>query len=61
MLPDPERQVFEAIFYGGATYSDAAQLLSVNERTVRRRMNRARLHLARTYFQTVNSQHEHGP
>lgn len=45
-LPEPERQVFEFIWYGGATYAEAAGLLKVARRTVIRRMNRARLKLA---------------
>ena len=44
-LPDRERDVFELIWYAGATYQDAAKMLGITRRTAIRRMNRARLRL----------------
>lgn len=45
-LPDEEQAVFESIYYGGATYEEAALFLGVSRRTAIRRMNRARLCLS---------------
>jgi RNA polymerase sigma-70 factor (ECF subfamily) len=45
-LPDDERRVFELVWYGGATYCEAADVLGIARRSVIRRMNRARLRLA---------------
>lgn len=36
-LPDSERAVFDMIWYQGLTHADAASLLDVDERTIRRR------------------------
>ena len=44
-LPDDQREVFDLIWYGGATRKEAAELLQISERTVIRRLNRARLHV----------------
>lgn len=44
-LPAPEREAFEFVWYAGATYAEAADLMGVARRTVIRRMNRARLRL----------------
>ena len=41
-LPDDERQVFNLLWYQGLTQSEAAVLLGVTERTVRRRWVAAR-------------------
>lgn len=46
-LPNDERTVFEAVFYGGMTYAETASLTGVTRRTVIRRMNCARLRLTR--------------
>jgi RNA polymerase sigma factor (sigma-70 family) len=45
-LPHQEREVFDFIWYGGATYGEVAEILEISRRTVIRRMNRARLKLA---------------
>ena len=44
-LPNDEREVFELIWYGGLIRKDVAKLLGVAEKTVLRRMNRARIQL----------------
>jgi RNA polymerase sigma-70 factor (ECF subfamily) len=44
-LPDDERQVFELVWYQGLTQLEAAELLEVSEKTIRRRWTAARLHL----------------
>jgi RNA polymerase sigma-70 factor (ECF subfamily) len=44
-LPEAEREVFEIVWYAGATRDEAAQLLGVSSRTVIRRLNQARLSL----------------
>jgi RNA polymerase sigma-70 factor (ECF subfamily) len=44
-LPDDERAVFDLLWYQGVTQAEAAQLLQVNERTVKRRWQSARLKL----------------
>ena len=41
-LPPDERQAFELVWYGGVTQKEAADLLQVSERTIIRRLNRAR-------------------
>jgi RNA polymerase sigma-70 factor (ECF subfamily) len=41
-LPSDEQQVFSLIWYHGMTQTEVAQLLTVNERTVRRRWTSAR-------------------
>lgn len=45
-LPIQEREVFELVWYQGLTQQDAATLLKVNERTVRRYWTSARLLLS---------------
>lgn len=45
-LPDDEREAFSVIWYGGVTQKEAAELLDVAERTVLRRVHKARLTLA---------------
>ena len=46
LLADEEREVFHLVWYGDATYAEAAELLGITRRTAIRRMNRARLLLA---------------
>jgi RNA polymerase sigma factor (sigma-70 family) len=45
-LPEDEREVFELVRLQGLTASEAAGVVGVSEKTVRRRLNRARLLLA---------------
>jgi RNA polymerase sigma-70 factor (ECF subfamily) len=45
-LPEPEREVFELVRIQGLTQAEAATVVGVCERTVQRRLNRARLLLA---------------
>jgi RNA polymerase sigma-70 factor (ECF subfamily) len=42
-LPEPEREVFELVRIQGLTQAEAAAVVGVSERTVQRRLNRARL------------------
>jgi RNA polymerase sigma-70 factor (ECF subfamily) len=42
-LPEPEREVFELVRIQGLTQAEAATVVGVSERTVQRRLNRARL------------------
>jgi RNA polymerase sigma factor (sigma-70 family) len=42
-LPDEERDAFSLTWYGEATQAEVAEMLGVTERTVRRRLFRARL------------------
>lgn len=44
-LPDEQREVFDLLFYQGMQQSEAARLLGVSERTVKRRWRAARLAL----------------
>lgn len=44
-LPDIEREVFDLLWYQGLTQAEAAEVLKVNERTVKRRWQSARLKL----------------
>jgi len=44
-LPEDERETFSLVWYGGLTRREAAEVLAVSERTVIRRLNRARLAL----------------
>src|SRR5262245_24887011 len=44
-LPDEERAVFDLIWYQGLSQAEAAALLSVSERTIKRRWQAARLKL----------------
>lgn len=42
-LPREDREMFQLVWYGGATYAEAAELVGITRRTAIRRMNRARL------------------
>src|SRR5262249_13050160 len=44
-LPDEEREVFDLLWYQGLSQAEAADLLGVSERTVKRRWQTARLKL----------------
>jgi RNA polymerase sigma-70 factor (ECF subfamily) len=46
-LPEIEREVFDLVRIQGLTHAEAAELLGVSEKTVQRRLNRARLLLAK--------------
>jgi RNA polymerase sigma-70 factor (ECF subfamily) len=45
-LPEVEREVFELVRIQGLTQAEAAEVVGVSERTVQRRLNRARVLLA---------------
>ena len=45
-LPDDEREVFDLIGIQGLTHGETAAVVGVSEKTVQRRLNRARLLLA---------------
>ena len=45
-LPEDEREVFDLVRIQGLTHAEAAALVGVSEKTVQRRLNRARLLLA---------------
>jgi RNA polymerase sigma-70 factor (ECF subfamily) len=45
-LPDDEREVFDLVGIQGLTHPEAAAVVGVSEKTVQRRLNRARLLLA---------------
>jgi RNA polymerase sigma-70 factor (ECF subfamily) len=45
-LPEDEREVFELVGIQGLTHGEVATLIGVSEKTVQRRLNRARLLLA---------------
>lgn len=45
-LPEEERDVFKLVFYCDMSLKDVAKLLSVSVPTIKRRLSRARLHLA---------------
>ena len=45
-LPADEREVFELVRIQGLTHTEAANIVGVSEKTVQRRLNRARLLLA---------------
>ena len=47
-LPEEEREIFELARIQGLTHPEAAGLVGVSEKTVQRRLNRARLLLAET-------------
>jgi RNA polymerase sigma factor (sigma-70 family) len=51
-LPAEEQEAFSLVWYGGLTQREAADVLEISERTMIRRMNRARLRL----FQALNGQ-----
>jgi RNA polymerase sigma factor (sigma-70 family) len=44
-LPDEEREIFDLLWYQGLSQAEAASLLNVSERTVKRRWQSARLRL----------------
>jgi RNA polymerase sigma factor (sigma-70 family) len=44
-LPDEEREVFDLLWYQGLSQAEAAALLNVSERTIKRRWQAARLKL----------------
>ena len=48
LLPASEREVFSLIWYGGVTQAEAAKILGVSDRTVLRRMHRARMLIHRS-------------
>jgi RNA polymerase sigma-70 factor (ECF subfamily) len=45
-LPEDEREVFDLVAIQGLTHAEAASVVEVSEKTVQRRLNRARLLLA---------------
>jgi RNA polymerase sigma-70 factor (ECF subfamily) len=45
-LPEDEREVFELVSIQGLTHDEAAMVVGVSEKTVQRRLNRARALLA---------------
>src|SRR5262249_15087521 len=45
-LPEDEREVFDLVGIQGLTHAEAAAVVGVSEKTVQRRLNRARLLLA---------------
>ena len=45
LLPDDERSAFDLIWYQGLTQADAAEILGISERTLKRRWLAARLSL----------------
>lgn len=45
-LPEEERETFSLIWYGGATQKQAAAVIGVSERTIKRRFYSARIQLA---------------
>jgi RNA polymerase sigma-70 factor (ECF subfamily) len=45
-LPEDEREVFDLVAIQGLTHTEAAAVVGVSEKTVQRRLNRARLLLA---------------
>jgi RNA polymerase sigma factor (sigma-70 family) len=45
-LPEVEREVFDMVRIQGLTHAEAAEVIGVSEKTVQRRLNRARLILA---------------
>src|SRR5262249_46176448 len=45
-LPVDEREVFDLVGIQGLPHAEAATVVGVSEKTVQRRLNRARLHLA---------------
>jgi RNA polymerase sigma-70 factor (ECF subfamily) len=45
-LPEDEREIFDLVRIQGLTYAEAAEVVGVSEKTVQRRLNRARYLLA---------------
>jgi RNA polymerase sigma factor (sigma-70 family) len=60
-LPAEERDAFSLIWYGEATQEEAAELLGISERTVLRRVVRARLELHEALKETRVAFEEHVP
>ena len=54
-LPDEEREVFGLLWYNGLTQDQAAEVLGVSVRTVKRRWQRARLSLFTTSSEGSNN------
>lgn len=48
-LPDEEREVFDLMWYQELTQAEAAQLLGVSERTVKRRWREARIRMREAF------------
>ncbi len=48
-LPDYEREVISLVWYGGMMQKEVAEMLDISERTVIRRMNRAKLCLSELF------------
>jgi RNA polymerase sigma factor (sigma-70 family) len=44
-LPEEEREVFSLLWYKGLSQAEAAEVLGVSDRTIKRRWQSARLHL----------------
>lgn len=44
-LPEDERDAFSSVWYGGLSQREAADMFGISERTIIRRMNRARLEI----------------
>jgi RNA polymerase sigma-70 factor (ECF subfamily) len=44
-MPDEEREIFDLLWYQGLSQAEAATLLKVSERTIKRRWQSARLKL----------------
>ena len=42
-LPNEEKQVFDALYYGGASQEEVAEMLGISTRTVKRRWRSARM------------------
>jgi RNA polymerase sigma-70 factor (ECF subfamily) len=42
-LPEPVKEVFELVFYGGLTHPEAARTIGITDRTVRKYWRRAKL------------------
>lgn len=42
-LPEEEREIFDLLWYQGLTQAEAANLLNISDRTVKRRWQSARL------------------
>jgi len=42
-LPEEEREVFDAVYYGGASQQEVADMLGVSDRTVKRRWRSAKI------------------
>jgi RNA polymerase sigma-70 factor (ECF subfamily) len=47
-LPEEEREAFDLLFYQGLSQAEAAALLGISERTIKRRWQSARLRLVQT-------------